>query len=234
MVAVGILYKRNSDYRRRMSAQMRLAQLGEAARTLAHEIKNPLGAIRIQTGFLRKTLPADRVRDLTLIEQEVDRLSSLADRVGSFLRDPVGRQEKIDLVRFLARFAEPGRVTLRVEGENSIYVLFDPERLRSVIENLVRNALDSHQETGVDDAVEIEVGHIQHLVRVVVGDRGPGINETDREKLFDPFYTTKTSGSGVGLPLVRRFVDAAGGAVVLRPRAEGGTEAIVTIREARS
>jgi signal transduction histidine kinase len=233
VAAVAVLYKRNTDYRRRMAAQMRLAQLGEAARTLAHEIKNPLGAIRIQTGYLKKTLPPDRGQDLSLIEQEVQRLSTLADRIGSFLRDPVGKQHSVDLGDFLARFADPGRVELRVQETAPVRVLFDPDRLRSVVENLLANAEESQHEAGVIEPVRIEVDRVPGYARIVVRDHGLGLHATEKEKLFDPFYTTKTRGSGVGLALVRRFVEAAGGEVLLRDADRAGAEAVVRIREAK-
>ena len=94
LAAIGALmaaqYRRNSEYRRRLAAQTELARLGEISRTLSHEIKNPLSAIRLQTGLLKKTLPEERRGDLRIIEEEIQRLALLTERVGDFLRDPRG------------------------------------------------------------------------------------------------------------------------------------------------
>ena len=87
-VLAGYLYWKNAGYRKRMAAHEQLARLGEVARTLAHEIKNPLGAIRLQAGILRHTVTGEGAREIELIEHEVDRLALLADRIGVFLRDP--------------------------------------------------------------------------------------------------------------------------------------------------
>ncbi len=100
---IGYLYRKNSLYRRKLASQQQLAQLGEASRTLSHEIKNPLSAIRIQTGILRKTLPEANREDLRIIEEEVSRLSLLTDRIGDFLRDPLGQPEILDRIPSFGR-----------------------------------------------------------------------------------------------------------------------------------
>jgi two-component system sensor histidine kinase HydH len=85
-----LLYRKNLAYRRNEEKNRELVRLGEAARTLAHEIKNPLGVIRIQTGTLQKVLPAEYHKNLKVITEEVDRLRLLVDRVGEVLENPAG------------------------------------------------------------------------------------------------------------------------------------------------
>ena len=233
---VGFLYLKNSQYRRELAAQQRLAQLGEVSRTLAHEIKNPLSAIRIQTGILSKTLPHERQKDLFIIEEEVDRLSHLTDRIGEFLWDPVGRPEIIDIEDFvrglLKRYDEAiGYIRLDDEGLAShtssnpepLLVLFDTQRLRSVLENLISNALQSAENDKT--AVKVTVRGISNQVEIAVLDRGPGLPDDVREKIFDPFFTSKTRGSGVGLSISKRFIEAVGGSLDVDNRDGGGTEA---------
>ena len=122
LAALGALvaaqYRRNSEYRRRLSAQTELARLGEISRTLSHEIKNPLSAIRLQTGLLKKTLPEERHGDLRIIEEEIQRLALLTERVGDFLRDPRGAPQELDLDLFLRELAlrYDGRLRYRLEG----------------------------------------------------------------------------------------------------------------------
>ncbi len=218
----GYLYWKNAGYRSRMAAQEQLARLGEAARTLAHEIKNPLGAIRLQAGILRRTVSGEGVRELDLIDQEVARLALLTDRVAAFLRDPVGEQTPVEVVPFVEGLLESfgGRVRLRAGADTTgASIAFDRDRLRSVLENLITNALES----GTTEPPEVALSSAAGRIEVAVMDRGTGIASGDAERVFDPFFTRKTSGSGVGLAIARRFAEAAGAELRLDPRSGGGT-----------
>ena len=130
---------------KKLAAQQQLAQLGEASRTLSHEIKNPLSAIRIQTGILRKTLPEANRDDLRIIEEEVSRLNLLTDRIGDFLRDPLGQPEQINLDAFVREMIlrYDRRISYTNEADPELQIRFDRQRLRSVLENLLSNALES-------------------------------------------------------------------------------------------
>lgn len=261
MALILFLYRRNVRYRARETAQRRFVELGEAARTLAHEIKNPLGVIRIQVGTLGRTLPAAYRANLGIIEEEVDRLALLSDRVGEFLRSGEGSPEPIELRRFLSDLVArlPARVTVTgpdsgdsgsaVSGWDGTdpgpAVLADPAMLRSVFENLIKNAWESmdgewdapDRHPGGQDVkpepVRVLVSRNRGRAVVRVLDRGCGIRPEDLRRVFDPFFTTKTRGSGIGLAVVRRFLESMGGGIELVQREGGGTEAIVRLPELR-
>jgi two-component system sensor histidine kinase HydH len=228
---VGYLYRKNSLYRRKLASQQQLAQLGEASRTLSHEIKNPLSAIRIQTGILRKTLPEANRNDLRIIEEEVSRLSLLTDRIGDFLRDPLGQPEAIELDSFIREMIlrYDRRITYANGAGPQVVIRFDGQRLRSVLENLINNALESQGSTDDQPPVEIAVSVSRGRVEIAVLDRGVGVPAYAGDKIFDPFYTSKISGSGVGLAISKRFVEAAGGELSLQNRKGGGTEAVIRL-----
>jgi len=228
---VGYLYHKNTLYRRTLASQQQLAQLGEASRTLSHEIKNPLSAIRIQTGILRKTLPEANHGDLRIIEEEVARLSLLTDRIGDFLRDPVGQPETIGLDSFVEEMIlrYDRQIAYTNEGGSKIEIHFDRQRLRSVMENLINNALESQAASPQAPSVQIALSRSKTRAEITVLDRGEGVPVDAGEKIFDPFYTSKISGSGVGLSICRRFVEAAGGALRVQRRREGGTRAVVSL-----
>lgn len=235
LAGVTMLYRRNRHYRLREEQNRELISLGEAARTLTHEIKNPLGAIRIQTATLRRLLPEEYHRNLTVIGEEVDRLSLLVDRVGDFLRNAKGEPVPIDIEAFigdlLPRFSGPVEYK---GGGAGVRVLFDPHRLRTVLENLVRNAIESLD--GRDGpAVEVEVRSDRKRAEILVMDRGSGLPEGAGGKIFDPFFTTKIHGSGIGLAVSKRFVETMGGSLEVLPRSGGGTTArMVLPREAET
>ena len=228
-----VLMRNNARFRRRLDAQRQLVELGEAARTLTHEIKNPLSAIRLKTAILRRTAGGNgrsATADLQVIDDEVDRLAVLADRVSEFIRDPAGNRGPIDLGPLLDALTERHPTLAVQRPEAPLTVRFDRERLRSVLDNLVLNAIESTVDSA---AVEVIAEVSARYVTVRILDRGAGIADSERERVFDPFFTTKPKGSGIGLAICRRFVHAAGGTLELRPRAGGGTEAVVTLPQER-
>jgi signal transduction histidine kinase len=226
---IGYLYHKNVLYRKTLASREQLAQLGEASRTLSHEIKNPLSAIRIQTGILRKTLPDGNRKDLRIIEEEVSRLTLLTDRIGDFLRDPVGQPETIDLDSSIreAILRYDRQITYLNETGSEIRISFDRQRLRSVMENLINNALESQRPESPPVRIVLSAG--KNRAEIAILDRGAGLPADAGDKIFDPFYTYKINGSGVGLSISRRFVEAAGGALTIQSRKDGGTRALVVL-----
>jgi len=230
------LLSSNMRHRRRAQEQETLARLGESARTLAHEIRNPLSAIRIQTGLLRKRLAANATADaapqLDAIDEEVERLSLLSRRVADFLRNPRGEPRRIIIDEFLGDLA--GKMPTPVSysaaaAARGTAVSFDGDLLRSVVENLVRNANESYPEGDGRRDVQLALLKEKGAIIIAVRDRGRGIPPELMEKVFDPFFTDKVHGSGVGLSLSRRFIEAAGGTLSLVARGGGGTEARITL-----
>lgn len=230
------LFVRNLQFRRQIADKERLAQLGESARTLMHEMKNPLNAINIRASLLEKTAPDEIASDAGAIREEVERLRNLAERISIFLKDPAGTTEKVAIVPELREILEANgwngiRLTVEVPvSEEDVVILFDRQRFRSVIENIVTNAIESQKTK--PDGIEIVITTQKRSVTVKVLDRGSGLPDEGTDQLFDPFFTTKTSGSGVGLAISRRFMQAVGGSIELHPRQGGGTEAVLVFHKA--
>jgi signal transduction histidine kinase len=233
------LFMSNLRYRKNAEERETLARLGESARTLAHEIRNPLGAIRIQTALARQRLPGEALPELDAIDEETERLGSLSRRVGDFLKDPSGHPERVELAPFLVELASRSPYNPRFDSDGcTATVAFDPALLRSALENLLRNASESYEGLAEGEAkqgrpIELALsrgqGREAHRAVIVVRDRGVGIPVGAREKIFDPFFTDKVQGSGIVLPLARRFVEAARGSLNLLPREGGGTVARIVL-----
>jgi Signal transduction histidine kinase len=240
---LGALFIRlvSNNAKLRKSAQERetLARLGEGARTLAHEIRNPLGAIRIQTGLLRQRLPGEGAPELDAIDEETERLNLLSRRVSDFLKNPRGSPVRVELVSYLSELAGRSPYAPRFSSKlESAFVLFDPELLRSCLDNLLRNAAESYDsgesalcaaDAGVSREIELVLEREGASASISVLDRGSGIAPEAMGKVFDPFYTDKLGGTGLGLPLAKRFVEAAGGSLRLSPRQGGGTVARIQL-----
>jgi two-component system sensor histidine kinase HydH len=223
------LYMRNGEYQERIEAQKNLVILGTAASTLAHEIKNPLLSIRLQTGILSKILSKTGREEIAIIDEEVDRLTALIYRVNDFLRDAEGSRTVInsyEMVRDISRRL-CGRNIITGDSVRDALIYMDSDRARSVFENIIRNALESGSS---GDAVEASIARTGGSVVITVLDRGKGVAEGDLDRVFDPFFTSKSTGTGIGLSISRRFVDAVKGSIVLENREGGGAAVRVTLK----
>lgn len=234
MILIGLfllvlsIYRNNRRYRETIAKQESLVNLGQAARTLTHEIKNPLSAITIQLALLKKTMPKENLGDLNLMSQEVERLTQLTNKVSDFLRNPLGTPVVVDLNELISSLVRCFDKPIRFTSELPVQILIDSDRARSVFENLLKNAIESC--SGRDPEVEVAIATGKRgLIHVYVMDRGDGIKSSDEKKIFDPFFTTKIHGSGIGLSISRQFIRARGGNVRLYARDGGGTVAEVVL-----
>jgi two-component system sensor histidine kinase HydH len=233
------LYLRNREYRERIEAQQNLVVLGTAASTLAHEIKNPLLSIRLQTGILEK-LKCEGKEEIQIINQEVDRLSSLIYRVNDYLREPRGDRTPLRIYDLLTETSLRicGRDIVSGDSVKDACILADEVRIRSALENLMRNALESGSppeevsasiNRGGEGGAGKSGGSRSVVIRIF--DRGKGIEEKNLERIFDPFFTSKSTGTGIGLAVSRRFTEAAGGSIRAENREGGGLMVILVFPE---
>lgn len=227
----------NSRHYQRLKERDRLAALGEMAAGLAHEIRNPLGAIKASAQYLREGHGAEGDDEfLDIIVEEVDRLNRV---VGSFLdyaRPSKGNPSPTDVngavertLLLLQSEAASVEVTVQLDPELPP-VRIDVEQLRQVLINLVQNALQAMEGEGelhISTGRGVEAG--VELVEVRVRDTGPGITDAVLANLFVPFVTTKQRGTGLGLAISQRIVAAAGGRIVVRTKRGEGTTFIVRL-----
>ena len=219
------LYRKNLELQEREYQSRELVQLGEAARTLAHEIKNPLGIIKVQSALLKRTVGRGAEDGFRIIDEEVIRLGNLVDRIREFLKSGQGKPEEIEVSTFLAEWALRHGESVRLESQVGPggSIRFDRERLSIILDNLTRNALESLEDNSNDRIVDIRAGSRRGSLFVRVCDRGVGVPSSEVHRLFEPFYTTKESGTGIGLALCRKWALAGGGTLEYRPRDGGGS-----------
>ena len=208
--------------------ERRLASLGEMSAVLAHEIKNPLASLKGNAQLLARMLPtgdkprakADRVVD------EAVRLEQLTNDLLQFVRTDTIHRVAVDpgaLVReaaasVAAAQVEPGTpplVTVETAAAPPRWPL-DAGRIRQVVIDLVDNAICAGA------PVAVTVGHARGALVIEVADRGPGVEPDDRDKIFEPFFTGKTQGTGLGLAVVRRVVELHHGTIAVLPNPGGG------------
>jgi len=203
---------------------------------VAHEIKNPLTAMRIAVDQLERsaTTPDGSAAGRTAIavdvlSAETDRLERLAKDFADLGRMPEGPASEVDvseLLDELARTAVPTEVTVavRADGRRAIQGHYEP--LRRAFANLLRNAAEA---MGGRGAIDVDVTGGPDGVAVTIADHGPGVAPEMRDRVFEPYVTTKAEGTGLGLALVRQTVEAHGGAVTLSETPGGGATFTVTL-----
>jgi two-component system, sporulation sensor kinase E len=214
----------------------RLAAMGELTAGVAHEVRNPLGVIRATVQLLEDARgDADRTHEAAeVIKQEIDRL----DRVIKALLD-FGRPSKptlvytdinevlSDVVLFTSRFAKQADVHIFERLEEDLPpVLGDPDQLKQVFLNLVTNAVQAMEGSG--GTIFIKTHGSGEYVEVSVSDTGPGIPASDLSKVFDPFFTKRAEGTGLGLTIVHRIIDEHEGHIEVES-GPGGTVFNVTL-----
>ena len=213
-----------------LADQAALAQLGQLAAVIAHEVRNPLAGVRGTLEVLKGRLPPDHA-DRRIFDAMILRMDALNAKVVDMLRfarprspdlQPVDLRHLVDDVVESARAAAGPGCALTTSGA-AVTARADAEMLRAVLLNLVLNACH------VSPAVDIEIVSEGSDARVVVADRGPGIPAEHVERVFEAFFTTKQSGTGLGLAIVKRFTELQGGRVALQPREGGGTRAVLTL-----
>jgi len=213
----------------------RLAAMGELTAGVAHEVRNPLGVIRASVQLLEDApCDASRINEAAeVIKQEIDRL----DKVIKALLD-FGRPSKPTLVRanlndviedvilFTTRFAKQSNVLFTTDlAEDLTPVFGDPDQLKQVFLNLVTNAVQAMPDGG---HIKIRTRSAGEYVEVTVADDGPGISGRDLPKVFDPFFTKRAEGTGLGLTIVHRIIDEHDGHIEVES-GESGTVFTVSI-----
>ena len=202
----------------------RLRAFRETARRVAHEMRNPLTPMRLAVAQLARKEGGEHREAIDVLAAESDRLEQLAREFTEFGRLPEGPAAPVDFTELLgelARTSLPPTMSARVTLDPSTPTLlghYDP--LRRAFSNLLRNAVEACEERG---ELEITAGPDQNGgVRVEIRDHGPGVPGEMADRIFDPYYTGKAGGTGLGLALVKQTIEMHGGTISLSQTPGGG------------
>ncbi|GKT09312.1 nitrogen regulation protein NR(II) [Desulforhabdus sp. TSK] len=214
----------------------RLAALGQMAARIAHEVRNPLGAIRALSELVQEDLSREDphhkyVEDILV---QIERLNHLVEEVLSFSRNPVNEKKAVDLNGLMAEAVRTAQLCFP-QKNISVAECYPPElpsplgdkaKLSQVFLNILRNAFEA---CGKEGAIRIATdcrhgrnGDPGHVL-VKISDDGPGVGVDPPERIFEPFYSTKPSGTGLGMATAHNIVTAHGGRLEVQSGASGGT-----------
>jgi two-component system sensor histidine kinase HydH len=216
----------------------RLASLGSLAAGVAHEIRNPLSSVKGFATYFREKLkdsPQDRDTATTMI-QEVERLDRVIGQLLEFARPSTLKIKPVrvtDLIRHSLKLIEGDARTKGVEVKTDLpanlpQAFVDADRMNQVLLNLYLNAIQAMDGGGVLQ-VTVSRDDSRKLTTITVSDNGRGIEAADQERIFDPYFTTKSDGTGLGLAIVHKILDAHGGSIKVRSQKGAGTTVTMTL-----
>ena len=242
---IALIYRRTitplrtnlSESRAIIERQEKLASLGVLATGIAHEIRNPLTAIKVRLFTLKATHPpgSSEREDLEVIRDEIDRLERIVRDFLQFAR-PAEPELKVMPVEKLLRTAQEllqapladKSIELKLELETNEWIAVDPDKMKQVLINFIQNGADSMESGGAvtlrsraDE--QVLKGKPARVVVIDIADRGKGLPPEVQKRLFDPFFTTKEKGTGLGLPIAARIVEKHGGVIQYRTQSNRGT-----------
>jgi len=206
----------------------RLMLLGEMAAGLAHEVRNPLGAIR----GAAELIPDSTSPWAKVIQEEVSRLNRLVSQFLDFAQDPKDQREHIDLFEVTQASVQtlkstlPSRLKMTVLRESPARVFAVPDHLRQVLINIIQNCVKATEESE-QPKVEIKVSGRQ----IQVTDNGIGMTDEVKQKVFQPFFTSFKTGSGLGLSICQRLMSFNGGEIKFSSVLNVGTEVVLSFPE---
>ncbi|MCB2227243.1 MAG: PAS domain S-box protein [Desulfarculaceae bacterium] len=236
MTAIFRDLSKEAGLEQKVKQSQRLAILGEMVATVSHEIRSPLTLIG---GFARQLEREDGLsgkgRDkVKIITKEVERLETILNELGDLSRPAKYNWRESDLSQVVEHVAELMGPKLEAAGvelslnkdEELPRVMADNDRLSQVLINLINNAV---QAAGEGAKVEVALMANGNGVKLEVRDDGPGLDPAHLEEIFTPFFTTKSGGTGLGLPVARRIIEEHGGSIELANREGGGTIARILL-----
>jgi PAS domain S-box-containing protein len=222
--------------RKTAEAQLReqaaLAQIGELAAVVAHEVRNPLAGLRASLQVIDRRVPEPR--DRSAIAAMIQRIDGLNDKVEDLLqyaRPKTPRRLAVDVMALLRDVTASAQLSTGRAGGSipidgvEVKATADPDMLRAALLNLLLNACQA----AAGKEVVVRVTADDGICRIAVCDRGAGIPSAVRGRVFEPFFTTRTNGTGLGLAIVKRLMELQEGTIALVDRPGGGTIAEVTL-----
>jgi signal transduction histidine kinase len=229
------LMEENERLRQAVAHSEKLKAVATLAAGLAHEIKNPLSSIKTFVEFLPHKCddPAFREKFTKIVSQEVDRMNTLVQRLLEFAKPSSPRLQPVHLSRLITETVDfLHELLLRKQAQVDISlsdadeVLADPAQMKQVFLNILLNSLEAIEPSG---RIAISAAQEDGYLSVIVVDSGRGIEARDLQRVFDPFYTTKPLGTGLGLSVVHSIVHEHGGHVVIQSRLGQGTSVQVQL-----
>lgn len=234
----GALRQASEDLQRARTRALeaeRLKSWGEMARRIAHEMKNPLTPLRLAAHRMQRNADAPAFQEsLDVIAEETRRLEELAASFAMLGRPSEGPRSAVDVRELVERLLSsdvPASIDVVVHASGEPHLVeADYNALLQAFRNIVRNAVDAVDQNGRARRIEVQITSSEaNQVRVVITDSGRGLNAEAQERLFEPDYTSKARGTGLGLTVARQTIRVHGGEITAGNSPEGGARFVVDL-----
>ncbi len=224
---------------RRISESERLAHIGKLTTSLAHEIRNPLSSVKMNSQIILKNLSSDGndKRRMEIVVNQISRLEGILDEMLDFARPVKLKLEPVSISRVIDRCLEI--MDTRIKEKNILVTrsyekgipqtLVDQEKIEQMLINVLLNAIDALPQKGCIGITTKRPGRKTRSLQIIVSDDGPGIDSVNLPYIFNPFFSSKEKGTGLGLSNVKKIIDAHGGNVDVKPVRPHGTQVCLTI-----
>ncbi len=244
IVNAELLYKERMAYEQLQKTQEQLIQaeklstIGKLSAAIAHEIRNPLGAILNSIGVLNRDVPFEGVhRELIqIVLEETDRIKQIIDEFLIFARPRKPSLQRVDVKKEIQNEAiiiKKNRdlfknVRFQISCPEGVFIAVDPHQIREVLENVFMNAAQAMENGGKISIAVLPNEEMQEL-QIIISDSGNGIPQKIIDHVFEPFFSTKNNGTGLGLPIVKRIMEDHSGAIRIESSPGQGTQVILTL-----
>ncbi len=228
-------YARTLRVERKLAESERLATIGQFSAGLAHELNNPIAVILGAAGLAKETTGKKQRQWLLEIQREADRCRRLVADLLNFAKPLTLKIRKEDLGDLVQDTwgqigADPGKYTFKV-NKSSFHAMVDRDRFKQVLVNVLRNAVEAMPKGG---RILADLKRVKNTNRLTISDDGLGILKKNEGQIFRPFFTTKPTGTGLGLALCRSILSAHGGQIRIEPNKPRGAKIIMEWPDTRS
>jgi len=229
-----IARKKQQETQIQLERSQKFSLVGKIAAGVAHEIKNPLSSIKgaFEIVFDKKTSDKDKEEFKSIIIGEIKRIDNTLRDFLNFARPKEAEMDKLNLSQTVDECLkqieiQAGESKLRISKniEQGVLILGDREKIHQAILNLLLNALSASETESIID-IELKTNRDKKVI-LTIGDHGTGIEPDAIEHIFDPFYTTKATGTGLGLPIVKSIVENHNGLIKIDSEKDKGTSVFV-------
>ena len=218
----------------KLRRQDRLAALGEMSAGMAHEIKNPLAAIKAGIEYIKeKSTNEEYWKSFNLILKEINRVDRIVKDMISYARRPPLRKKMFNIseafrniISMYGHSIKEKDISLKFSTKGDTFIYGDEEQIGEVLTNILLNAIDSVKYNGI---INIDISGNENKLIVKVEDNGGGVPEENMNKIFNPFFTTKTKGTGLGLSITHRILTNHNGSINVKNNSIGGATFTVTL-----
>jgi signal transduction histidine kinase len=229
-----------AEAERGMRRQESLAAVGQATAQVAHEIRNPLGSIRLGVAMLRDNVKdAEGLNTIELVERGIRHLNKLVVDVSQFSRRKALERSEVDLHELLDHSLDLAadkikEKTTRIDKQYAPEAQvgkWDFDQLSQVFVNLIANAVDAspNHSSLIISTSKVKLNEAKNFARVSIADQGSGMDQATRERIFEPFFSTKKRGTGLGLAIVKQIIEQHEGEINVETAAGKGTKFIIDL-----